>query len=88
MSKTCFCVMCNKQFLTLYLLVDQADGCATYLNNNTNLSGSFASKHDLNVYSFPARLTANPHPPYSLICDNCIDILLQNKEIVLLDTVG
>ena len=88
MSKTCFCVMCNKQFPTWDPQVNGADGCATCLNNNTSLHCGYGSKHDFDVYSFPARLTANPHPNGSLICDNCVDTLINNKEIVFLHSVG
>lgn len=78
---TCLCVLCNKTFPRLDPSLNEAWGCASYLKNN-KLRCGHASKYELNVYSLSARL--NIYPNYSLICDHCIDTLIQNKEIVFL----
>ena len=94
----CFCVLCEKQFPTYNPSIGEAFGCATSIEYITDFSYTrgficeydhalccgYGSKYDENVYSIPKILTASPHIHNLLVCDNCIDTLVNNKEIVLL----
>lgn len=74
------CKTCHRRFPSCYKETDeiQAYGCAAAVTTES-IVGYYGSSYDLQQWDFVKR------PPYvsdGIICDQCIEVLMKDKEIV------
>ena len=79
------CIKCSAAFPRTLNVSIYGWGCATYLRNNGIFKCCYGSKYCKNVYKSckPSAICPSPYPVLSLFCDDCIEQMINDGDIVL-----